>query len=409
MNDEILFLAHRLPFPPDRGDKIRSHHILKALAKIAPVHVGCFVENDSDRREMGELATIAKSYCVGWRRKKLLHAGIESLFRHEPVSLSAFRCNELQAWVNNLLDSGKIGAIYVFSGQMGQFVPADWKGHFTMDLVDVDSAKFEAYAKEAGFPQNWINRREGKLLAQFEKQLAARAEHTLLVSDAEAELMRERASDGRDVRALCNGIDAATFRPGCVQPTLALAGGGPDMIFTGQMDYPPNVEAVKRMAKSILPKIRKTHPKAQFHIVGRAPTESVVALDEIAGCNVHGEVPDMRPYLAASDLVVAPLTLARGVQNKVLEGMAMELPVLLSPEAATGISATNGEHFLIAKDDDEFAELACQIIEDRQEAERLGKAAREFVLENQSWGAMLAELPQLLGLAVSGAGQGNGS
>ena len=399
MGGEILFLAHRLPFPPDRGDRIRSCNILKALVKIAPVHVGCFVDSDEDRAHTAELAQYARTWCIAKRSKPLPVAGAESLLRREPVSLSAFRSEELSRWVRTMLASGQISAVYVFSGQMGQFVPASWQGRLVVDLVDVDSAKFDAYALEAAFPQSMIHAREGRLLSSVEGALAAKADHTLLVSEEEAQLLRDRIGEAGNVGVLGNGIDAEFFNPAGVAATPDMAGKGPHFLFTGQMDYPPNVAAVKRMAQSILPAIRDHHANAQFHIVGRAPTGEVDALGELAGVTVHGSVPDMRPYLAGADIVVAPLTLARGIQNKVLEAMAMARPVVASEEAATGIPARDGEHFLIASGDTEFISKSLELLSNSQKANDIAIAARTFVQADCSWEARLAALPELMGFA----------
>ena len=168
MRGDILFLAHRLPFPPDRGDKIRSHHILKALAKIAPVHVGCLAETEADMQNAHHLDQVAASWCMPRRSKPLPLAGIEAVMRGEPVSLSAFRSPRLMDWVRQTVRTRSIRAIYVFSGQMGQYVPRGWQGRLVLDLVDVDSAKFEAYGKAGKGPRGWIDAREGRLLKQVE-------------------------------------------------------------------------------------------------------------------------------------------------------------------------------------------------------------------------------------------------
>lgn len=393
---EILFLAHRLPFPPDRGDRIRSSHVLRALAGIAPVHVGCLADSAADLLHLPELEALAASTCVDLRRKRLEVAGLEALWRQEPVSLTAFRSARLSDWVESLLASERIGAVYVYSGQMGQFIPATWNGRTVIDLCDVDSAKFEAYGDAAPFPKSWLHRREARLLAKVEAALAARADHTLLVSEAEADLLRDRAPESRDIRAMGNGIDAAHYSPVSCAPA-AMAGEGPHLLFTGQMDYPPNIAAVERMARAIMPLVLTGLPGARFHIAGRAPPHEVMALDGVNGTQVWGAVPDMRPLLAAADLVVAPLTIARGMQNKVLEAMAMARPIVLSPQAATGIAARDGAQFLIAGDDALFAEAVLRLARDKVAAAAMGQAARTFVLEHQTWPAMLAELPQLIG------------
>ncbi len=398
MSGQILFLAYRLPFPPDRGDKIRSHHVLKALARIAPVHVGCLAETDADVANEHMLAEVAKSWCMPRRSKPLSLAGVEALLRGEPVSFTAFRSARLARWVEETIRTRDISAIYVFSGQMGQYVPQGWRGRLLLDLVDVDSAKFEAYGKAGKAPRSWMDSREGRLLKAVEADLVARADATLLVSEAEAEFLRSRTPGTHDIRALRNGIDCAVFDPAAIQPEPSLATGGPHYVFTGQMDYAPNVEAAVRMAQRIMPEVRQALPEARFHVVGRAPAREVLALEGVNGTQVVGEVPDTRPWLAGADVVVAPLTIARGVQNKVLEAMAMARPVVVSADAATGIDARSNAQFVIAEDDAAFVANLLRLSEEPETGHALGSEARRFVLEQMSWPAMLADLPQLLGM-----------
>ena len=393
---DILFLAHRMPFPPDRGDRIRAHHVLKALAAIAPVHVGTFVDAEVDLIHLPDLTRVAATHRVELRRKPMWQAGLEAVWSGDPVSLAAWRSASLSAWVAKLLASGRVGCVVVFSGQMGQFVPGDWQGRLVVDLCDVDSAKFEAYAAKAGPVRGWVHAREGRLLKQVEAALAARADHTLLASVEEAALMRSRAPQALDVRPLRNGIDANFFAPAGVIPAAAMGSEGPRLLFTGQMDYPPNVAAAERMARQIMPHVLARHPQASFHVVGRAPVREVLALEGVNATRVHGEVPDVRPYLAAADMVTVPLEIARGVQNKVLEAMAMARPVIVSPAAATGISGRDGEHFVVADSDEAFVTAVDRLV---SQPGTIGLAARDFVLAHQSWSAMLADLPALLGRA----------
>jgi sugar transferase (PEP-CTERM/EpsH1 system associated) len=399
VSGEILFLAHRIPFPPDRGDKIRSHHILKALTELAPVHVGTFTETAADRAQERALASLATSYCLVARTKPVPLAGLEALVRNEPVSLAAFRHRAIADFVAKTLRERPVDTIYVFSGQMGQFVPRDWDGHLIVDLGDVDSAKFESYARDAAWPMRRVYDREDRLLRAEEERLARIADHTLLVSDAEAALLRSRLADpsGRRIAALGNGIDFAAFDPAKTAPHPELAATpGPHLVFTGQMDYPPNVAAVQRVARTILPEIRKTHLAAQFHLVGRAPTAEVRALAGTDGVRVWGEVPAVQPFLVAADIVVAPLTIARGVQNKVLEAMAMARPVLLTSGAATGIDAVDGVHFAVEDSDEGLAARALSLLADRKASKLMGAAARRRVIDTLSWPAMLAPLPGLV-------------
>jgi sugar transferase (PEP-CTERM/EpsH1 system associated) len=394
---EILFLAHRVPFPPDRGDKIRSHHVLKRLAELAPIHVATFGDTDDDMAQDDALAQVAVSHCLIRRDKPLWRAGLEALRKREPVSVAAFRNERLAGWVRGTLESRAISAIYVFSGQMGQYVPARFGGRVVVDLVDVDSAKFEAYARERRWPGSRLHAREAKLLVDEEGGLARNADVTLLVSEDEAALFRSRTPGASDVRAMTNGIDAMFFDPASTAPHPELASGGPYIVFTGQMDYPPNVAAAKRAAERILPAIREVYPQAQLHIVGRAPTAALTKLDGKDGVRVWGAVPDVRPFLAVANIVLVPLEIARGVQNKVLEAMAMARPVLATSGAAAGIGAEPGRHLLVVDRDRALIAEALTLLSHPERGVALGQAAREFVLEHKTWPATLAALPALTG------------
>jgi polysaccharide biosynthesis protein PslH len=397
----ILFLAHRLPFPPDRGDKIRSHNLLKALASLTPVHVGCFAESAADRAHEDELAKVAASYCLPMRGKPLPIAGIEAVARRECVSLAAFRHPHLREWVARTLENNEIDTIYVFSGQMGQYVPRDWRGRLVVDLVDVDSAKYEAYAATAPWPMRWVHAREARLLELEEARLAGRADRTLLVSEAEADLLASRLPEasGARIEALGNGIDAEAFDPDRWASHPVLTEDGPHFVMTGQMDYAPNVEAARRTAHRLMPRLLPAFPNAQFHVVGRAPVPEVMALEGVNRTRVWGEVPDVRPFLAGADLVLAPLSIARGVQNKVLEAMAMARPVVLTSEAASGIPGEDGVHFAVADSEEQLARRALALLAGPDAARRMGESARRLVIERMSWPAMLAGLRGIVGLA----------
>ncbi len=408
MSGEILFLSHRIPFPPNRGDKIRSHHILRHLAGLAPVHVATFADDSVDMAYEGELAGVATSHCLIERRKPLSRAGIEALASGKPISLTAFHDPALADYVRRVLAERPIGTIYAFSGQMGQYIPASFKGRVLFDFVDVDSAKFEAYAEAGRGPRSWIDAREGRLLNAEEARLARRSDVSLFVSNEEAALFRARLLPQDrlecDVRALRNGIDAALFDPARSKPAPAmLAASSPRLIFTGQMDYAPNVAAARRVIERLLPIIQTVFPGASFHVVGRNPPEALKAYHGTDNVFIYGGVDDMCSYLAAADLALVPLELARGVQNKVLEAMAMELPVVLTPEAATGIGGTDGKHYVVAESDEALAQCVIDLIGDESRRASISTAARRFVFENLSWPATLAPLAGMLGLAEAAA------
>ena len=397
MTGDILFLCHRIPFPPDRGDKIRSCNLLKRLAQVAPVHVGCFADDDRDMGFAGELAAIAQSHCLLRRDKSKVVAGLTGLAKREPLLVSLFDHPGLHQWVAQTLADRPIRAVVAYSAQMAHFVPALPSGvRFLMDFVDFDSAKYAAYGAQGSGPMGWVNRREGRVLLDFERRVAARADICTFVSEAEAALFRAASGLGPDrIVPLENGVALDYFDPAAPFPPVD-HGDGPLLVFTGQMDYRPNVEAVDSFARQTLPAIRAVHPTARFAIVGRNPSKAVEALAARTGVIVTGGVPDVRGWLAAADIVVAPLRIARGIQNKVLEAMAMARPVVASPQAAEGIDAQDERHFLIAANPAEEAAKINALLADPARAVQIGLAARARMEARYRWSATLAHLPDLL-------------
>jgi sugar transferase (PEP-CTERM/EpsH1 system associated) len=397
MTGEILFLCHRIPFPPDRGDKIRSYHLLKRLAQIAPVHVGCFGDDDRDMGYAEELAQVAASQCLLRRDRSKVVAGVTGLAKRQSLLVSLFDHPGLHQWVARKLAQRPVRAVVAYSAQMAHFVPPLAPNvRFLMDFVDFDSAKYAAYGAEGSGPMAWINRREGRVLLDFERAIAARADVCSFVSEAEAVLFRDACGLGPDrIVAMENGVALDYFDPAADFPAID-HGTGPLLVFTGQMDYRPNVEAVESFARQTLPAIQTVYPDARFAIVGRNPTKGVEALADLPGVIVTGGVPDVRGWLAAADVVVAPLRIARGIQNKVLEAMAMARPVVASPQAAEGIDAADDIAFLVAANPVEEAAKVIALLADPARAARLGVAARERMEARYRWSATLAGLPDLL-------------
>lgn len=398
----ILFLAHRFPYPPDRGDKIRSWHILKALTAIAPVHVCCMVDDPRDLDHLCVLEDICETVSVVLHRTSKMMAMAIGLASGKPASVAAYTSPALQKKIDHILNHYQIDTIFAFSGQMAQFVPKNTQARrFVMDFVDVDSAKFMGYANQNRGPKAFANRFEGERLAAFEREIATRADVSLFVSNAEADLFRNASGFiAPHVQALENGIDLDRFDPALPRKSVK-ALETPLIVFTGQMDYPPNVEAVTNFARATMPKIRRISPDACFVIVGRAPTAQVRALARLDGVSVTGEVPDTRDWLAAADVVVAPLTLARGVQNKVLEAMAMAKAVVASSAAAEGIDASAGLELIVADGSDDEAAAILALLADQPRRAAIGAAARLRMVARYSWAARLAGLPQIVRPASS--------
>ena len=266
-----------------------------------------------------------------------------------------------------------------------------------VDLVDVDSEKWRAYAAKGFGPMRWLYRREARKVFALERRVANASDWSTFVSDAEADLFRRLVPERAEtIVGISNGVDCAYFDPagGFAAPYNV---GVPNFVFTGTMDYVPNVDAVTWFANDILPLIRRNLPTAQFHIVGANPTPAVRALARIKDVHVTGRVPDVRPYLANAGAAVAPMRIARGIQNKVLEAMAMARPVVVTSDALEGIAARPESELLLADTADGLAAAACRAAADVTEGRRIGEAARRRVVADFSWEGRLQGFDRLLG------------
>lgn len=409
---DLLYLVHRIPYPPNKGDKLRSFHLLRHLAGSHRVHLGCFVDDAEDLARLEEYRKALSKYCVElcilplsprWARLGSLRA----LVTNEALSLPYYRNRALQDWVDGLLADHrrKIAAAVIFSSPMAQYLA----GHglpALVDFVDLDSDKWTQYAAQHPWPFSWLYRREGEKLLTFERQTAQWAQHGFFVTDNECQLFLERAPEasGR-VTAVCNGVDAEYFSPEQVLPA-PFPGDEIPLVFTGAMDYWPNVDAVRWFAQDILPALKQMKPQLRFYIVGRNPAAEVQALAaNDAAVVVTGTVPDVRPYLLHAALVVAPLRLARGIQNKVLEAMAAARPVIASTTCAAPIDAVVGRDLLAAETPLEWQQHIMQLLDQPRQAAELGAAARRRILSHYSWDAHLAGLMERLAQLTAHAGE----
>jgi sugar transferase (PEP-CTERM/EpsH1 system associated) len=400
--DDILFLAHRIPYPPDKGDKIRSWHMLRHLAARARVHLGAFVDDPADMAH----ADMLRSLCASVKLlpiggpARALRAG-RGLLAGAPLSVALFADAAMRRWVDTTVASNPVRGLFAFSGQMAPYVLRHVRGRRTvMDFVDLDSEKWAQYARESRGPRAWVYAREARRLLAFEAAVAARVDATLFVSEDEAALFRARVGvAGARVHALSNGVDLAYFDPQAEFARSPVEGHdlrGPIFVFTGAMDYRPNMDAVRWFADAVWPTLTSRMPDARFLIVGSKPGPEVRALGERANIIVTGRVADVRPYVAAATMIVAPLRIARGIQNKVLEAMAMARPVVATPQAREGIDAVPGRDLAVAQDAHDFAAACRALAADPTAAAALGNAARARVVACYAWEPKLRLLDDLL-------------
>lgn len=395
---DLLFLAHRIPYPPNKGDKVRSWHLLRYLSDRYNLHLGCFIDDQADwqytthlRERCGECCFLALTPARGTLR------AMSGLFTGAPLTLRYYRDRAMAAWVDGLFAQRRVERVLVFSSAMAQYaieVPQSGVRRI-IDFVDVDSDKWRQYAARKRWPLNRIYARESRALRAFDASVAAMFDASIFVSQAEADLFCAFAPEtARKVFTVGNGVDFEFFSPDRRYED-PFGGRSQVLVFTGAMDYWANVDGVAWFARQVLPLVRRVVPTAEFFIVGARPTAEVLRLARLPGVSVTGEVPDVRPYLAHGAAVVAPLRVARGVQNKVLEAMAMAKPIAATPQALEGIGARPDREVLVGTDTNEFAQITASLLGGTRHG-TLGQNARAYVAKHHNWTAQLSSVEAIL-------------
>jgi len=397
----ILYLVHRLPYPPNKGDKVRSFHLLKHLSERHRVFLGTFVDDPDDESYVETVRNYCADVYVGHLNPRLARLkSLVGLLTGEALTIPYYADRGLRHWVDGVGRKHSLDAVVVFSSAMAQY--ADFtKLPVLVDFVDADSAKWGQYATVRSWPMSWLFRREANKLLEFERAMARQSKRSFFVADNEADLFRRLAPEcGEVIETLCNGVDTEYFAPRDDSPS-PYSKAETVVVFTGAMDYWPNVDAVNWFAAEVMPKLRPKWPGLRFWIVGRNPATPV---RDLSGTDVvvSGTVPDVRPYLQYADVVVAPLRVARGIQNKILEAMAMARPVVASAGCVSALDATAGSELLAAETAEEFARAIDGILSVPERAGDIGKAARQAVVERYSWSAHLSGIDRhLLALATT--------
>lgn len=387
---DLLLLVHRIPYPPNKGDKIRSYNLLKHLATKYRVHLATFVDDADDWQHVPAVeALCASSHFVKLDPKKGKLRGAMGLATGKSLSLEYYRDAGMKRWIARTMRERGIARVMTFCSVMAQYAEDFPAARRVIDFCDVDSDKWRQYAEKKKWPMSWVYAHEARSLLDYERKVASAFDASLFVSAPEAELFRTLAPEsGAKIGHFSNGVDTEYFSPLRTYDN-PYAAGEQALVFTGAMDYWPNIDAVKWFAEHVLPKVRAAVPNARFYIVGSRPAPEVLALANDA-IVVTGTVPDVRPYLAHCVAAVAPLRIARGIQNKVLEAMAMGRPVVASQQAFEGIEATPGRELIVADTPDEHAESVISLLRTLDAA--MGQAARASVERRYSWAAHLSPI-----------------
>ncbi len=399
----ILLLSHRIPFPPNKGDKIRSFNMLRHLAARHEVDVASLIDDENDLKFADDVRRFAGQfeYADISRRRRALSA-LRAIPRGGSITVAHFYADELQRKIDAMIATRGYEAILCFSSPMAEYVfrsshvdGALRSVRRLMDLIDVDSYKWAQYAEQGRAPIAWAYSYEARRLAAYEERIARTFDHVFVVSEQERRLLPPLVPSER-VSSIGNGVDLDYFAPSPAVPVHSGASNQPSLVFTGVMDYWPNVDGVRWFVESVFPRVQRAIPKATFEIVGSRPLPEVRKLAEKPGVTVTGFVPDVRAHVHSAGVCVVPLRVARGIQNKLLEAMAMGKAVVSTPQAFEGVKAQAGEDLLVAADEHRFAEAVVALLSEPARAARMGERARACMERHYSWEESLRTLDELL-------------
>jgi sugar transferase (PEP-CTERM/EpsH1 system associated) len=400
----ILFLAHRIPYPPDKGDKIRSYNEIKYLSKSNNIYLGTILDQRSDEKYITEL----KRYCVEIHAvffKKTFKL-LKGFLYNSSLSVSAFYDSSLQKYVNKILKEKEIEVVVCFCSTMAEYIFRTplFKNRrmgeikLIMDYIDLDSDKWNQYAKRTRFPLNLLYMMEHRRLFKYEIRVNRSFHHSVFVSQREVDVFKKVYPGARNVRVISNGVDSDYFTPrrANYNSKPVKLNTKPILVFTGVMDYFANEDGVKWFCNSVFNRIRDQIPEAQFYIVGNRPTKMVQKLSMIEGVTVTGFVEDIREYYWMADVCVVPLRIARGLQNKILEAMATGNAIVATTNARDGIIAHEKIDIITADDEETFAKEVVSLLKDEQRRKEMGVRAVENIIKNYLWDENLKKFDGLI-------------
>jgi sugar transferase (PEP-CTERM/EpsH1 system associated) len=385
---KILFLSQRVPYPPNRGDKITTWRIIERLRRDHEVTCVAFAHDQADRDGAEELKQMGFPIrTVDLNQKVAKIRSLPLLLTNKPLTLGVFGSKELQRIVDELAVDSDLA--YAFSSSMGAFLLPHNNLRRVMHFAELDSDKWHQYVERTKPPMSWVYAREWRTLLAFERDIAHKVENNVFCTPLEQTIF-DKEIPGAPSVVLRNGVDLEYYQPA---PEQAEAN---HIVFTGVMDYFPNVDGCQWFANEILPEVRKAIPDVRFTIVGSHPTPDVEQLAQLPGVEVTGFVDDTRDYLRRATLSVAPLRIARGIQNKVLEALAMGLPTIGSTCATQGTGGTADEHFLVEDTLEGQIRAVIELLRDRTRADELARAGRKFVEDNYDWEVTLQVLDDIV-------------
>jgi len=383
----ILFLTHRVPFPLDKGDRIRSYNIIKFLANyhsislMSVAHESTPADSYENLRKFCATVQVFQINSQMSKLKSFFH-----LFSQNALTLPAFYSKRFHRAVKEKLQREAFDLVYIFSSPMAQYAMGE-RIPKIMDFIDVDSQKWLDYAARFSQPMKSVYYREGIRLRLFEKMVAGACDRSIFASERELNIFKDIVPDAR-MLAVPNGTDIHR------QATRPYRKN--KLVFVGSMDYLPNIDAMTYFTREVLPLIRKEVPTVELMIVGRNPSRQMRLLGRLKSVTVTGAVDKIEPYLSDAAVSVIPLRIARGIQNKILEAMAHGVPVVTTTAALEGIEALPESEVLIGDDPRTFAEATVRLLKNKSMRQMLAENARALVAEKYDWKENLQPLNELI-------------
>ncbi len=389
----MLVVAHRVPFPPNKGEKLRTYYQIKYLVSAGyKVTVYTLAENQQDRDHALALAENlgikVEIFDLSWRPLRLARA----LFYGKSFSQTNFYTKSMQ--IQMVLKMHTFDVILCTASSLVPYIKklnVDPSKPLLrlIDFMDVDSDKWLQYAKESSWPKSWVYAREAKLVKALESIAIDEFDTQFLIAEAERQLFHRTVRDSKHLKVLGNGIDAEEFTP---DPVGEKDISSFTFFFAGVMDYKPNVDAVLWFVENCWPTIKASLPSAKLVVGGMNPVDEIEALGHKDGISITGFVEDIVPFFQKADVFIAPFQIARGVQNKVLQAMSVSLPVISTPLGAEGIDCEHNKNIFIASYAEEFTECCLRLSKEPSTRKTVGQNARELILNRYAWESVLAPL-----------------
>lgn len=397
----IVVLSHRLPYPPNKGEKIRTYNQLDHFRQEGcNVTLFCIIDSEEEM-------TLAKEYenetgfsVIGVKAGLRKLAMLLGLFSRRALSVSNFYNRDLQQRFDTFVVNNPVDALYCTSSSMAEYIfrgesairNASSSRRDLIDFMDLDSDKWRQYQEISGFPMSLIYRYEETMLARYEAKIQQRFDECIFISSNETTLFAEQLDAPADnLKVIGNGVDLQAFCP----PALPRQADRKTLMFSGVMDYLPNENAMVWFVEQVWSKLTLAYPDVRLVIAGMNPSQAILTMAKDDRITVTGYVDDMLAYYHDASVFIAPFQIARGVQNKILQSFACGLPVVTTPIGAEGIDCQNGEHCLISEDPDQFIEQIGKLFDDPTLYNAISKNALELVNAQFTWDASNRQLFKL--------------